>query len=122
MLYAVPTNIWSCTPIERFWHPQLPGHCIDYYSQSLIVATWDVVLDFVILVLPMPKVFRLRLGLGRKLLTATAFLAGYWYAVFFLLTFRFDADPGPPGQRLGRLDRPPGRKCQVHRPRRHKRK
>lgn len=79
MLFAVPINIWSCTPIRKFWHATEPGHCIDYYAQALAVAIWDTVLDVVILVLPMQRVFRLQMKVGQRILTAAAFVCGYWY-------------------------------------------
>ena len=79
MLVAVPTIIWSCTPVRKSWQPHEEGHCINYYAQCLAVALFDVLLDLLILLLPMPQVFRLQMKLSRKLLTAAVFASGYWY-------------------------------------------
>ena len=82
ILCAIPTIIWSCDPVDKFWYPSKQGHCIDYYGQSIFVSVFDTFLDLVILLLPMPLVSRLQMKLTRKLLVAAAFFAGYWYVLF----------------------------------------
>lgn len=79
LFYAIPTIIWACKPINKFWYTDEPGSCLSLYTQSIVVAVWDVVLDIAILILPLPRVLRLSTDLSRKLLLLTAFVFGYWY-------------------------------------------
>ena len=79
LFYAIPTIIWSCTPVDKFWYTDKPGHCISYYAQSLTVSIWDCTLDLVILLLPMHRVCKLNMSVGRRAATAIAFFCGYWY-------------------------------------------
>ena len=107
MLFAVPTSIWGCTPVDRFWYTSKPGHCINVYAQAMAVSIFDTALDIAILLLPMPQVLRLQMKLSKRLLIAGVFVFGYWYVKEQscnepekMLTSE---------QRFGRINRPLGR-------------
>lgn len=76
-LSNLPITVFICTPINKFWHVFKPGHCIDLFNWHITEGTFDVLLNLIILVLPLPVVWSLRAPPRRKALLATAFFFGY---------------------------------------------
>ncbi|KAM7212109.1 hypothetical protein V8F06_012509 [Rhypophila decipiens] len=79
---------WSfCSPIAKAWDPLLPGTCKEstpwYYASAFINAF----LDLVVLLLPMPVIWRLQMKARRKIAVAGVLLIGYSSA--FLSFARF---------------------------------
>ncbi|KAI0887771.1 uncharacterized protein GGS22DRAFT_154240 [Annulohypoxylon maeteangense] len=70
---------FQCTPISKVWDDSLPGHCLDTVALFVIGSVSDVVLDFLILVLPLPAIVRLQMPLSKKILVAIIFALGGLY-------------------------------------------
>ncbi|KAF2796645.1 hypothetical protein K505DRAFT_373057 [Melanomma pulvis-pyrius CBS 109.77] len=68
ILFAVLSAIWQCKPISRAWDPRVHGTCLDYYEWWLGSAISSVIIDTIILIMPLPSLWKLSLNLGRKLL------------------------------------------------------
>ncbi len=82
ILYKLPAQIFSCVPPSKNWEPEIEGHCEnDYTNFGLLLAglVLDVLTDLLILLLPMPLLYRLHTTKMRKLALIGAFVLGYVY-------------------------------------------
>ena len=71
-------EIFKCTPRKKIWNPLMKGgHCFSQYGTFQATGIFNVVSDFVIWLLPMPSVWKLKLPLKRKLLMTFIFGAGF---------------------------------------------
>lgn len=69
--------IFICVPVEKLWYPDLPGHCIDQVGTWIANAASTLISDVVILLLPVPQVWRLQLRLAEKIALTLAFSLGF---------------------------------------------
>lgn len=67
----------QCTPIEKVWNPLLPGRCIGTRTLFLGSGVPSLVVNIMILILPLPLLWRLQMKMIRKLLIIGVFLCGY---------------------------------------------
>lgn len=65
-----------CHPIDQLWNPVPWGHCRDTYVQEFTSVAFNLVLDFSILILPMPWLWRLQMALREKLAVTVMFGIG----------------------------------------------
>ena len=70
--------IWSCIPPRKQWEPDIQGHCITPLISFKSQTALNVLIDVIILVLPLPILWKLHTTLGRKLVLIGAFVVGYW--------------------------------------------
>ena len=70
--------ILTCNPPKKQWDTAIEGHCIDSYGSFIGAAAPNVLIDVIILVLPMPMLWKLNVKLRRKLALIGAFAVGYW--------------------------------------------
>jgi hypothetical protein len=73
--------IFICVPVKKLWYPSLPGHCINQVGTWIANAASTIMTDLVILVLPMPQVWKLQLRLSEKLALTLAFSLGFLYVL-----------------------------------------
>ena len=78
IFYLVETvfEINMCTPRKKIWNPLLTGHCFNAEASIQASAIFNVFIDHVILILPMPCVWRLHLPLKKKILMTMIFATG----------------------------------------------
>ncbi|KAI9659747.1 MAG: hypothetical protein M1831_003645 [Alyxoria varia] len=74
---AIPSIIFNCVPVQKFWHPQLEGHCLPFGAWYITGGVLDTVIDLAIFILPIPKLCKLHTGRRRKQLVILAFVCGY---------------------------------------------
>jgi hypothetical protein len=73
------TWIFVCTPIRAFWsfpYGSGEGTCLDTWKLNQATSISDLVLDVLILVVPVPMVWRLHLPVMRKIAVLTVFFLG----------------------------------------------
>ncbi|KAF7864459.1 hypothetical protein EAF04_006593 [Stromatinia cepivora] len=80
--FVMISGIFQCNPVEKAWKPLIPGHCIDFYAWYITIAATSFFVDLIVLILPMPLLFKLRLRLPRKILVTLLFLLGYTVIAF----------------------------------------
>ncbi len=68
--------LFQCTPVEKFWNFEIPGHCIKILTFFRAETTFNLVTNVVILLLPMPMVWHLQMALRRRLLLIGIFASG----------------------------------------------
>ncbi|PWY74507.1 hypothetical protein BO94DRAFT_627361 [Aspergillus sclerotioniger CBS 115572] len=79
--------IFICVPVQKLWYPSLPGKCISQVGTWIANATSTIATDLVILLLPLPQVWRLQLRLSEKVALTVAFGLGFF--VIFASAYRF---------------------------------
>ncbi len=75
-LTAAMVNLLQCLPVNSVWNPAVKPRCVNLGLELLIFSSINVVTDFVILVLPMPLVWRLHTTTARKAQVSGLFLLG----------------------------------------------
>lgn len=75
-----------CSPIEYHWDQTIPGgHCGSqgnyYYAMGFI----NLVVDVVIIIIPMPFLYKLLLPTPQKILAMSMFAIGVWYVFYAAL-------------------------------------
>lgn len=56
-----------CSPVDKIWDPTTPGTCGNSVTYWRAVAGMDILLDFAVVMIPLPMIWRLRLELREKL-------------------------------------------------------
>ncbi|KAI9712328.1 MAG: hypothetical protein M1820_001541 [Bogoriella megaspora] len=74
--WAVFGGVFLCTPVGKLWKPDTPGWCMNAEDYWISAAAINVVLDFAVLILPLPVVSRLRLPKSQKIALLLVFLVG----------------------------------------------
>lgn len=70
--------VFMCAPIRKQWQPTVPGHCIDPHACFLGATITNVIIDFILLVLPAPMLWRVNVKASRKAGLVGVFATGYW--------------------------------------------
>ncbi|KAL8851457.1 MAG: hypothetical protein Q9221_003636 [Calogaya cf. arnoldii] len=73
MISAILAQILQCSPVPKLWNPTIPGTCINpnplYLSNSII----NTLIDFLVLLLPIPMIVRLQVNTRTKLVLGAIF-------------------------------------------------
>lgn len=70
-------SFFPCRPVEKFWNQPLPGMCIDMPAILAAFAVLNVLTDTLILIMPLPMIWQLKISWVRKLGFAVVFVLGY---------------------------------------------
>lgn len=68
--------IFNCHPIQSNWNPYIKHHCGSVLVGSTTISALNVLIDFIILVMPMPILYSLHRPLGEKVSLMGIFLLG----------------------------------------------
>lgn len=74
IIFAV---IFECSPIRKAWVPELPGSCDNADTLWMGSGIPSLIIDFMILVLPLPVLWQLQVQPVRKYLIMLVFACGY---------------------------------------------
>lgn len=69
----------QCRPLRALWSPVPNAECIDFSNFSLFNTSFNLVIDIVILLSPIPLVLKLNLNRRKKSLLAINFALGGGY-------------------------------------------
>ena len=69
--------IFQCSPIQSAWNPTVPGKCINLYAFFIGQGVPNVLIDFILLLLPLPFLLRLHVKLPQKVALIGVFMLGY---------------------------------------------
>ena len=70
-------DIFQCEPVSKYWDQDIPGNCQGQLLSFVEGAISSVIIDLLILILPLPQIFKLQIPTRRKYLIAGAFVLGY---------------------------------------------
>lgn len=76
-------KILGCIPREKIFHPEMSGNCVNIDVLLNICDAFDVVTDFLTLVLPVKTVRELDLGWMKKAGVWVVLALGLWYIFLF---------------------------------------
>lgn len=62
-----------CQPFRFYWDKSIEGHCGDTSATVKFTAGTNMALDFIIMILPMPTVWKLQMGIKKKMLLSGMF-------------------------------------------------
>ena len=71
-------NVIQCQPISAFWYRDSAGTCVALRTVLLSTAAPNVVTDTLLLILPLPILWKLPIGASRRLVLSVVFMLGYW--------------------------------------------
>lgn len=63
----VITMIFQCKPVNRVWDPTVQADCIDISKVWIVMASMNVLTDFLLLCLPLPQLWKLQMHRETKL-------------------------------------------------------
>ncbi|KAL8761467.1 MAG: hypothetical protein Q9184_002424 [Pyrenodesmia sp. 2 TL-2023] len=79
--------IFSCRPVASFWNKAIPGHCISEKSLSWGITGSELGANILMLVLPIPWLWDLRLPLSKKLALIGIFMLGCFVCISCIVRF-----------------------------------
>ncbi|KAI0805537.1 hypothetical protein GGR55DRAFT_690563 [Xylaria sp. FL0064] len=82
----IPLFLTNCIPLSQYWDPQPGGWCRDTIISDNATVASNLILDFIVLTLPLPILWRLRMSIRDKL-TVTA-LFGFGFVTIALVIWR----------------------------------
>lgn len=71
--------IAACSPISAFWNQfdgTSAGQCIDIDTTFIALASINVVIDFFLLALPIPRIIKLQMTIRKKIIVITSLFLG----------------------------------------------
>lgn len=68
LMSAWLSDLLQCTPIEKAWESSIDGHCIPQWNWFLGTALTSMIIDVIILLMPLPMLWRLQMSTLRKLM------------------------------------------------------
>ena len=69
--------VFQCSPVARQWDYSIPGHCFSLYGTFVGVTISNVFVDVLLLVLPLPMLWKLQIKLKKKIALIANFMLGY---------------------------------------------
>ena len=71
--------LFTCIPVAKAWDSTISGHCINTYQTYLATAILNVLTDFILLILPLPLLWKLQTTKDRKVVLSLVFVMSYWW-------------------------------------------
>lgn len=78
LLVSIFLDVFTCVPLQKYWLPLVPGHCVNLFPRGLGTAITSVLIDVYIMILPIPILWSLHAGRVRKLVLTGFFFCAYW--------------------------------------------
>ena len=72
---------FQCVPVQKTWNPLLEGKCVKFQLFSAIGSVPDVLVDFIMLFLPMPAVWKLQKSLAQRISLMAIFALGSLFVI-----------------------------------------
>ena len=73
------TLLFGCTPVQKYWKPEIPGHCIVLNKADYAYGSMNVASDVLLFLLPLPMVWQLQLSPKEKIGLCLVFMGGIMY-------------------------------------------
>ena len=68
--------IFTCVPVSAIWNLSVKGRCINSNDLYLACSSFNIATDFMILGLPMPKLWKLKIPTTQKIQLSLMFALG----------------------------------------------
>lgn len=70
------TVIFNCVPREKIWNSSVEGTCVDTYDVLIVTAALNMASNFMMVLLPMTVIWRLRMSRKKKIEISVVFAFG----------------------------------------------
>ncbi|KAK0656877.1 hypothetical protein B0T16DRAFT_315824 [Cercophora newfieldiana] len=80
---------FTCTPIEKFWKPEVPGTCIPNLPFWYINAAGNILTDVIVFVVPLPALGSLNLQKSQKLMLLGIFSLGFFTCAISIIRIQY---------------------------------
>ncbi|KAJ5182546.1 hypothetical protein N7492_000162 [Penicillium capsulatum] len=74
-----------CLPVAKQWNPNLDGRCLNQVQFYYGLAGTSIGFDVMIIILPLPVLWRLRLGLKEKVVLTFIFVLGFFVTIIQII-------------------------------------
>ncbi|KAH6619312.1 hypothetical protein B0J18DRAFT_445595 [Chaetomium sp. MPI-SDFR-AT-0129] len=81
--------VFTCSPIPKFWTPDMEGTCIPNLPFWYINAAGNIVTDVAVFLLPLPALSRLNLRRGQKLGLLGVFSLGFFTCAISVIRIQY---------------------------------
>lgn len=78
---SIAATIWQCVPVAGAWNSTLGATCIDTSMFWMSYAVVNILTDAIVLALPIPQVFKLKLNIRQKISLCGVFCLGGLYVL-----------------------------------------
>jgi hypothetical protein len=80
LISAWISTIFQCVPVQAAWNPafQKGARCFDQRIWFLGTAIPSMIIDFLILIMPLPLLWNLQASWRRRVMVSAIFVCGYW--------------------------------------------
>lgn len=79
--------IFSCYPVTSYWDKAIVGHCVNEHTLSWGITGTELATNIIMLVLPIPWLWKLRLDLSKKLALIGIFALGTFVCISCIVRF-----------------------------------
>lgn len=79
-------DLFQCSPMEKAWYGNTEGKCIDQLMFFTSTAIVNIILDFTLLALPLPMLWRVQRPLRQRIALVLIFCVGILYVAFSYTT------------------------------------
>ena len=70
--------VFQCSPVKKQFDLTIPGHCLSFYGTFIGVTVPNFFIDVLLLLLPVPMLWNLKIKKTKKIALTANFLLGYW--------------------------------------------
>ena len=70
--------VFKCSPVKKQFDYTVPGYCLSIHRGFLGATAPNFLIDVILLLLPMPMLWNLKIKKTKKLALTANFLLGYW--------------------------------------------
>ncbi|ETS75365.1 hypothetical protein PFICI_12309 [Pestalotiopsis fici W106-1] len=74
-------DIFMCSPVQKAWNPALPGKCLNTGWLWTGFGVTGLLIDVIILIMPLPVLWKLRITTLRRIQICAVFVLGYLVVV-----------------------------------------
>ncbi|KAK0632610.1 hypothetical protein B0T14DRAFT_418870 [Immersiella caudata] len=82
-------TIFTCTPIEKFWKPEVEGTCIPNLPFWYINAAGNILTDVIVFATPLPALGALNLRKSQKLMLLGIFSLGFFTCAISIIRIQY---------------------------------
>ena len=81
-------SLIQCLPLDYIWDHSVKGYCLDIPLAATILAVFNVLTDIIILIMPMPMLWKMQMKNREKFQIMGMFLLGGLYASLHYIIYR----------------------------------
>jgi hypothetical protein len=76
VIWSFCTNLFFCTPIRKFWKPEVPGSCLNKEGVWFSYAGANILSSSILILLPIPAIVKLQIQWRTKIALVCIFSLG----------------------------------------------